>query len=87
MTRIIAMKTMQEYADIFENDFETDLDGDFLKIFNTKGQFLLNYHPTLDQLWFSSPVSGAHHFKYQDEWVCTRTGEKIENILKKDLYA
>lgn len=88
MPRAIAMQTLQEYADKLENDFDLDLDGDFLKITHPKGQFLLNYHPTLDQLWLASPTSGAHHFHHTNsEWLCTRSAMKLEEVLKKDLYA
>lgn len=86
MFRSIAMQTLQDYSEIFEDDFDLDLDGDFLKITHSMGQFLLNYHPTLNQLWFSSPLSGAHHFKYQGSWVCTRSGIDLDTVLKKDLY-
>lgn len=87
MLRSIAIETLQKYADKFENDFDLDVDGDFLTINNSNGQFLLNYHPTLDQLWLASPLTGAHHFRYESDWLCTRTGKTLEAILQKDLYA
>lgn len=87
MSRTIAMHALQEYADKLENDFDLDIDGDFLKITHPKGQFLLNYHPTLNQLWLSSPLSGAHHFHYTNEWLCTRSGKNLSEILQNDLYA
>ncbi len=87
MSRTIAMQTLEKYADKLENDFDLDLDGDFLKIAHPKGQFLLNYHPTLNQLWLASPLTGAHHFQYKNEWVCTRTEKGLEEVLQKDLYA
>lgn len=87
MSRTIAMHTLQEYADKLENDFDLDIDGDFLKITHPKGQFLLNYHPTLNQLWLASPLSGAHHFHYTVEWLCTRSGKSLSEILQNDLYA
>jgi frataxin-like iron-binding protein CyaY len=87
MSRNFAMQILEKYADTLENDFDLDLDGDFLKITHPKGQFLLNYHPTLDQLWLASPLTGAHHFRYENIWLCTRTGKTLEEILLKDLYA
>lgn len=87
MSRAIAIQTLQEYSDKFENDFDLDVDGDFLKINHPNGQFLLNYHPTLDQLWLASPLTGAHHFRYENVWLCTRTSRTLAEILEKDLYA
>ena len=87
MSRVIALETLQKYADKFENDFDLDLYCDFLKINHAKGQFLLNYHPTLGQLWLASPLTGAHHFRYENIWLCTRTGKALAEILEKDLYA
>jgi iron donor protein CyaY len=86
--KTIALKYLSDLSDFLENDYDTDHSEDSLLIKHAKGQFLLNYHGVMDQIWLSSPVSGAHHFSYQDnEWLCTRTGRALEYILRNDLNA
>jgi frataxin len=50
--------------------------------------FILNRHVPLKQVWLSSPVSGAHHYAWDDgsgEWLSTRGGEPLEARLIADL--
>lgn len=57
-----------------------------LSILSDSGQYLLNYHSVTDQLWLSSPVTGAHHFHYQESgWICTRTKQALTAVLQKEL--
>lgn len=52
--------------------------------------FILNRHVPLKQAWLSSPVSGAHHYAYDEAragWFSTRGGEALEDRLRADLAA
>jgi frataxin len=66
-----------------------DLDCDDLKLellFGNGSVLLINYHQSTEQLWVSSPKSGAHHFAHRDnEWRCTRTAQKFMEFLTNEL--
>ena len=67
---------------------EIDEMSDGLSIIGPTGHYLLNYHGVAHQLWLSSPVSGAHHFNYQDpDWICTRTDQPLLDVLDRELAA
>lgn len=69
---------------------EVERQGSILTIENENDvTFLLNKHAPLRQLWLSSPVSGASHYDYEPEtgnWVCTRGGGSLDNVLSTDLH-
>ena len=66
--------------------FDNDLNGSELLIKTPLGIYQLNYHGVTDQLWLSSPVSGAHHFDYvQNKWQSTRTTHTLDDILSLEL--
>jgi frataxin-like iron-binding protein CyaY len=84
----IALKYLQDLCDTLENNWDADYTEGALLIQHIKGQFLLNYHGTMDQIWFSSPITGAHHFSYRSlQWLCTRTNRELESVLRQDLDA
>ncbi len=84
----IALKYLQDLLDLLEADWDADYADGALLIKHPTGQFLLNYHGTMDQLWLSSPVTGAHHFSYSsDRWLCTRTNRELKDVLGQDLNA
>ena len=62
------------------------------------GQYVINKHAPNCQIWLSSPVSGAHHFDYDETaggWVDTRAVSRgamasesmLEVILNSELSA
>ena len=88
MHKTIAFKYLQDLSDTLENDWDADYVEGTLLIRCAKGQFLLNYHGTMEQIWFSSPITGAHHFSYRSgKWLCTRTDKELESVLRQDLDA
>lgn len=88
MNKAIAFKYLQDLYDKFEDKWDVDYTEGTLLIEHSKGQFLLNYHGTMDQIWLSSPISGAHHFIYDSkQWLCTRTKKELEDTLEQDLNA
>lgn len=85
--RTTALNLLSQLEDFFYNhNFEdVDLLNEELKIVTPFGVFQFNYHGVSGQIWYSSPVSGAHHFALiNNEWVSTRIGESIWDRIKKD---
>ena len=67
--------------------FEIDFQEDGLLITDSlKRHFLINYHGVAQQIWYSSALSGAHHFALKNgEWHCTRTEIPLNDILSTEL--
>ncbi len=84
----LAAKTLSRLADAIEDaGGEAELGGGILTISSDDGRtFLLNKHAPLKQLWYSSPVSGAHHYQAKGTaWVSTRDGSDLEQRLQAEL--
>lgn len=67
---------------------EVEVDGKYLRIFMDGKEYLMYWHDVLDQMWLSSPASGAHHFEPDQEGnLCsTRDSEVIlEQLLGEEL--
>lgn len=88
--QVQASKTMESIAGALEAldelDFEIDYDGKALEIYLSDGQqYLINFHGVTNQLWLSSPFSGAHHFDYKEEnWQSTRMDINLKMLLKTE---
>ncbi len=90
----IAEKTFESLSSILENILEDkgeiEETGDMMEIlFPNKTTILLNFHTPSSQIWFSSPLSGALHFSWDDhqrKWLSTRLPhEDLFICLEKDL--
>lgn len=71
-----------------EDGFDIDLEGGILTIETEKnGTFLLNKHGPLKEIWLSSPISGAWHFRWSDsEWRGTKDNTQIlDDLLTREL--
>ncbi|MBY0462004.1 MAG: iron donor protein CyaY [Alphaproteobacteria bacterium] len=83
-----ASETMESIADMLETHYvlEIDYDGNALQIHLPDGkQYLINFHGITNQLWLSSPFSGAHHFDYKEgSWQSTRMDINLNTILKTE---
>lgn len=68
---------------------ELDLADGVLQAETEDGKtFILNRHVPLRQVWLSSPVSGAHHYAFDEAagtWHSTRGGEALSDRLSADL--
>ena len=93
---ILAGATLQRIADAIESaaeDFgsniDVELDGGVLTIeLDAGGTCLVNKHAPLQQLWVSSPVSGAGHYAWDETagaWVSTRGGGALLHTLAREL--
>ena len=85
----LAKKTLEDIFNVAEKksqDFDIDFEGENLIIEIDSSTFVLSIHNPTQQIWLSSPLSGAHHFEYKEEgtgfkWVSTR--DNSINLLEK----
>lgn len=71
-----------------ENDLDdVDINSQELVLRCESGIYQVNYHGVTQQIWVSSPVTGAHHFQLKgDVWVSTRCDtKKLWDILTEEL--
>jgi frataxin len=55
---------------------EVNLNGGVLTLeLNNGSVFVINKHEPTQELWLSSPLSGAHHFKYIETSWQSKAGE------------
>lgn len=76
--------------EILEDKGEIDESEGIIKIsLSNHDTFLLNFHSPSNQIWLSSPLSGALHFSWeaqQGKWLATRAPhEDLLAWLEKDL--
>ncbi len=90
----LARDTLNNIFSIVENDFQ-DFDVDFedevLRFENDELVFILSIHGSSSEIWLSSPLSGAHHFKLKNKndiksWFSTRKKElNLYKLLESEL--
>ena len=77
--------TMREIGDMAE----VDLEGGILNIELDDGRvFIINKHSPNRQIWLSSPLSGAHHFSFDENigaWASTRDSGQLLSLLEDEL--
>lgn len=76
--------------DAFERgDFEElDLNGGILTIETMEGKtFIISKHAPSLQLWLASPLSGGHHFPYDETAGCwsIASGHDLKALLAREL--
>jgi frataxin len=87
-----ATQTLDAIADAVENTlgdaYSVDWAGEILTLEDEQGkQYVLHKHAPTEQLWLSSPLSGAWHFVWQnDTWVSTRGEQTLHDILAQELH-
>ncbi|MHA1597125.1 MAG: iron donor protein CyaY [Alphaproteobacteria bacterium] len=71
------------------DDLDVDLEQGILIIeFDSGGQYVINKHAPSEQLWMSSPFSGATHFNFDadtGDWVSSRGVERLVDMLAAEL--
>ncbi len=91
----IADKTLEYLMDRIDEDLggdlDVDIDGGVLTIeLASGGCYVINKHNPNRQIWVSSPLSGAHHFDYDEarrQWVSTRSDATLAGLLASELSA
>lgn len=90
----LAEETLERIAETIETADEAgDIDVDFhegvLNISLESGKvFVVNKHSAMQQIWLSSPVSGAYHFEFdrgQSSWRSTRSDDVLLPLLQQEL--
>lgn len=81
---------MMEAIDDQLGDFlDVDLNGGILTIeLDDGGQYIINKHGASNQIWMSSPFSGATHYDFDESaeaWVSTKGGEPLKEVLSTEL--
>ncbi len=90
--KLLARKTLElissRLEEILEDKGEIEDTEDILKILLDDTTILLNLHAPSNQIWLSSPLSGALHFFWdepQAKWISTRSSsEDLFSCLEKD---
>ncbi|MBX3486941.1 MAG: hypothetical protein KF798_03440 [Candidatus Paracaedibacteraceae bacterium] len=89
--RQIARQVLRSVSDYLERhipDLEIEPnDEDLLIVDSQNRHFLLNYHGVTHQIWYSSALTGAHHFTLLDTgvWQCTRSQRTLFDVLSTEL--
>lgn len=67
---------------------DVDLEGGILTVELEDGrQYVINKHGVNQEIWVSSPLSGAAHYAYDVEtktWRSTRGGEVLSEVLSAE---
>ena len=88
-----AAKLLEAWAEIIEDtaDVDVDCDGSVLSVELDDGRvFILNRHRPLNQLWLSSPITGASHYVWDEtekSWMGTRDQGRLDVLFSDDLTA
>lgn len=77
---------LEEVAEFFESSWplaDVDLlDGTLTVILPNHQQYVIHKHGVTRQIWLASPFTGAHHFHLKEgQWLCTRTGIRLQDLL------
>ena len=87
----IAKNTIDGILDLIEelninDEFDVDFREEVLMIETNKGEFVINYHSSANQIWLSSPISGPHHFSYnlKDSSWRNRYLEELKSLILKE---
>ena len=59
-----------------------------LEIKTNEGTFVLNKQAPLLQLWYSSPISGPHHYDYDTEtkrWKSDKDKHDLQDKMEREL--
>ncbi len=86
-------QTLSRYWEVLDEAIgdvaDVDLESGILTVkLDAGGEYVINRHAPLRQIWMSSPVSGATHFDYDpdsDGWVGTRGQGRLNDMLTAEL--
>jgi len=71
------------------DDADVDLENGILTVELEDGrQYVINKHSPNQQIWLSSPISGAAHYKYDDAttaWISTRSSDVLLDVLSAEM--
>ena len=67
---------------------DAELQGGILTVEGDEGTWIVNKHAPTQQVWLSSPVSGARHYAFDTgagQWRDTRGGDDLLAVLGAEL--
>ena len=88
----LAQETIESLFEAAERELaevaEVDLEGGILNVELDDGRiYIINKHSPNRQIWLSSPLSGAHHFSFDQDagvWASTRDAGQLINLLEDE---
>lgn len=88
----LAEETLERLFDALDaaigDDADVDFDNGILTVELEDGrQYVINQHAASQEIWLSSPISGAAHYAFDAEagtWLSTRGGEVLNQTLKNE---
>lgn len=87
----LADETLERLAERIEDadeagEIDVDLQEGVLTLELEDGrQYVINKHAAMQEVWVSSPVSGAHHFARKEERWLLKDGTGLERMLEEEL--
>lgn len=83
------LSALAEQIEDAVDSVEVDLINGILTVeTEDRRSFVINKHGPNQQIWLSSPISGASHFDHADgRWIGTRGGAELIAVLSADLTA
>lgn len=93
---VLSRATLDSLAEQIErdlcDDFEVDYNEGILTIaHDSEQEFVINGHDATQQIWLSSPLSGATHFRYDEDqgcWFSTKDPQlNLRRMLADELSA
>jgi len=85
----LAEETLERLFELLDeaigDDADVDLEGGILTVELEDGrQYVINKHTASQEIWVSSPLSGAAHYGHNVEagaWIATRSGDVMSQSL------
>ena len=66
-------------------ELEDNVDGTINIFHEGVGVYVLSRQRYTHEIWLSSPISGPHHFKYRDSYWIDKNGNRLDEIIEKQL--
>lgn len=85
---VLSRATLDSLAEQIEKDLQDDFEIDYFDgiltlAHDSEQEFVINAHDATQQIWLSSPLSGASHFRYDEEQGCWYSTKDPAVNLKK----
>lgn len=84
----LADSLLATLEDALADHVDAELQGGILTVEAEAGTWIVNKHAPTQQIWLSSPVSGAKHYAFDaaaGRWQDTRGGDDLLAVLAAEL--
>ncbi|OEF26094.1 iron donor protein CyaY [Vibrio rumoiensis] len=81
----LQMTQIEEAIDNSEADIDYEVSGNVMTLeFENRSQIIINRQEPMHEIWLASK-SGGYHFKFtNDDWVCSKTGAILFDLVKTE---